>query len=118
MHAFVFVACPADIMRLLGLGAGWRGWAVGWGLASVREMALVAAMFAIGVAACDRGGGCCTEWGGLIAASAGIYRPVVNSVSYFPLLVLAAWDSRYKRCIRGSCMCLWPFCLCGSVVFW
>ena len=56
MQAFVFVACPADIMRLLGLGAGWRGWAVGWGLASVREMALVAAMFAIGVAACDRGG--------------------------------------------------------------
>ncbi len=56
VQAFVFVACPADIMRLLGLGAGWRGWAVGCGLASVREMALVAAMFAIGVAACDRGG--------------------------------------------------------------
>ena len=55
MHAFVFVACPAGMVRLLGLGAGWRDWGVGWGLASMREMALVAAMFAIGVAACDRG---------------------------------------------------------------
>ena len=57
MQAFVFVVCPADMVRLLGLGAGWRGWAVGWGLAYVREMALVVSMFAIGVAACDRGGG-------------------------------------------------------------
>jgi len=57
VKAFVFVACPADMVRLLGLGAGWRGWCVGWGLASVREMALVAAMFAFGVAACDRGEG-------------------------------------------------------------
>ncbi len=54
MQAFVFAACPADMVRLLGLGVGWRGWGVGWGLASVREMALVAAMLAIGVAACDR----------------------------------------------------------------
>ncbi len=56
MQAFVFVACPADMARLLGLGAVWRGLGVGWGLASVREMALVDAMFAIGVAACDGGG--------------------------------------------------------------
>ena len=55
MHAFVFIACPADMVRLLGLGAGWRGMGVGWGLASVREMTLVLAMFAIGVAACDGG---------------------------------------------------------------
>ncbi len=56
MQAFVFVACLADMVRLLGLGAGWRGLGVGWGLAFVREMALVAAIFAIGVATCDGGG--------------------------------------------------------------
>ena len=55
VQAFGFVACPADMVILLGLGAVWRGLGVGWGLAYVREMALVAAMFAIGVAACDRG---------------------------------------------------------------
>ena len=55
MQAFVCVACHADMLRLIELGSGWRGWGVGWGLAFVREMALVAAMFAIGLAACDRG---------------------------------------------------------------
>ncbi len=55
MHAFVFVACPAHMVRLLGLGAGWRGLGVGWGLASMRDMALAAAMFAIGMAACNGG---------------------------------------------------------------
>ena len=55
MQAFGFVACPADMVILLGLGAGWRGLGVGWGLAYVREMALVAAMFSIGLSACDGG---------------------------------------------------------------
>jgi hypothetical protein len=55
VQALVFVACPADMVRLLGLGAGWRGLGVGWGLAFVRDMALVAAIFAIGEAACDGG---------------------------------------------------------------
>ena len=56
MQAFVFVACSANMVRLLGLGAGWRGLGVGWGLAYVREMALATAMVTIGVAACDGGG--------------------------------------------------------------
>jgi len=57
VHAFGFGACPDDMVRLLGMGAGWRGLGVGWGLALVREMALAAAMFAIGVAACNGEGG-------------------------------------------------------------
>ena len=56
VQAFVFVACPADMVRLLGLGAGWRGLGVEWGIAYVREMALATVMFTIGVAACDGGG--------------------------------------------------------------
>jgi len=54
--AFVFGACLTVMMRLLGMGADWRGMDVGWGLSHVRKLALADAMFAIGVAACNGGG--------------------------------------------------------------
>ena len=56
-------------------------------------------------------------WDERVAVIVGVYRHVMYCILCFPVLVLDACHYRYQKCIRGSCMRLWYFRLCGSVMF-